>query len=282
MRRPGRCWDHAATVLPRPLLPGRAHQAWAAPFCCLVAASIRYSEALGWAAELHRRHPRSRRCEELLSPLPRALAVSVRLWEEAEDEDLAIAALLPEALAASGQSHRAVGERFGERVADLAVALRPFVQPLLPAGLAPTPQAWVQAARQRLQAIPTQPPPLVLLLSAQLAQQAQETWQRCQQQPARWRQLPAGIEGVAWYWLRLQQRLRQVIPGGLALERLSALLQQLLNSPAYRGTVPMGMAAAVWAARFDDRCLRQQPWPEWAGSGAAAPASGQGLRSGHQ
>lgn len=234
-------------------------------FCCLVPASIRYSEALGWAAELHRRHPRQRRCEELLSPLARALAVSVRLWEEAADEDLAIAALLPEALAASGQSHRAVGERFGERVADLAVALRPFVQPLLPAGLAPSPQRWVQAARLRLQAIPTQPPPLGLLLSAQLLQEAQETWQRCERQPSLWRQLPAGVEGVAWYWLRLQQRLRQASPGCLALERLSALLQQLLNSPPYRATVPEGMAAAVWAARFDDRCLQQQPWPEGAG-----------------
>lgn len=117
---------------------------------CLVPASIRYGEALGWAAELHRRHPRHSRCEDRLSPLARALALSVRLWEAAADEDLAIATLLPEALVASGQSHRAVGERFGERVADLAVALRPFVQPLLPPGLAPSPQRWVQAARLRL------------------------------------------------------------------------------------------------------------------------------------
>lgn len=255
---------------------------WGGSFLLPVPASIRYSEALGWSAELHRRHPRPRRSEELLSPLARALAVSVRLWEELEEEDLAIAALLPEALAASGQSHRAVGERFGERVADLAVALRPFVQPLLPAGLAPTPQTWVQAARLRLQAIPTQPLPLVVLLSAQLTQEAHETWQRSQRQPSLWRQLPAGVEGVAWYWLRLQQRLRQASPGCLAVQRLSALLQQLLNSPAYRASVPEGIAATVWAARFDDRCLQQQHGPEWSGPGAAAPACGQELSSVHQ
>lgn len=228
-------------------------------------ASIRYSEALGWAAELHRRHPRQRRCEELLSPIARALAVSVLVWEDGGDEDLAIAALLPEALAVSGQSHRAVGERFGERVADLAVACRPLVEPLLPSTMAPSPQLWVQAARSRLRALPSQPLPLVRLITAQLAQEARETWQRCRLQPSLWQSLPGGIEGVAWYWLRLQQRLRQAGPGCLALERLSDLLGHLLNSSDYLATVPRGLAPAVWAARFDDRCLQQAAWAERVG-----------------
>lgn len=242
----------------------RTEQAGAAPARRFLHPSIRYTEALGWASELHRRHPRELRAGELLSPIARALAVSVLVWEDGGDEDLAIAALLPEAIGAGGQCHRAVGERFGERVADLAVACRPFAQPLLAASEPPSPQLWVQACRSRLLALRGQAVPPLRVITAQLAQEARETWQVCLHRPMLWDQLPAGLEGAAWYWLRLHQLLCRAVPGSPAIERLAAVLQSLLNSPLYGERVPAGLAPTVWAARFDDRCLRMEPWPDLA------------------
>lgn len=233
--------------------------------------SIRYSEALGWAAELHRRHPREPRAGELLSPVARSLAVSVLVWEDGGHEEQAMAALLLEAIVASGQSHRAVGERFGETVADLVVACRPFVPPpQIPEAPLSGP-LWVQACRSRLRALPGQPAAALRVITAQLAQEARETWQICRRNASLWSQQPGGMEGAAWYWLRLHQQLRHAVPGSLAIERLAGVLQRLLASPLYGERIPVGMAPSVWAARYDDRCLLTEPLPDLPLPEPAAP-----------
>lgn len=227
-----------------------------------LAPSIRYSEALGWAAELHRRHPRDLRSGELLAPIARSMAVSVLVWSDGGDENQAIAALLLEAIAASAQTHRAIGERFGETVADLVVACRPF---------APEPGAcpdslsgpfWVRASRARLQAIQGQPVAILRVITAQLAQEAWECWQACRRNTALWAHRPGGLEGTAWYWLRLHQLLRHSLPESLAIERLAEVLKRLLASPLYADLIPSGLAPSVWAARYDDRCLLAETLPD--------------------
>lgn len=194
--------------------------------------------------------------------MARSLAVSVLVWEDGGQEDQALAALLLEAIVASGQTHRAVGERFGATVADLVIACRPFVPPPLIRDQPLPGPLWVQACRSRLQALPGQPVSVLRVITAQLAQEAWETWQICRRDAALWSQQPAGMDGAAWYWLRLHQQLRLALPGSLAMERLAGVLQRLLASPLYADRIPVGMAPSVWAASFDDRCLRAAPLPD--------------------
>lgn len=224
--------------------------------------SIRYSEALGWAAELHRHHPRTLLPWERLAPIARALAVSVLVWEDGGDEDQAIAALLSEAATIAAQSHRAVGDRYGERVADLVVAARTFAHPPHDDKGFPEASLWVTSCRSRLRALQNLSATNLRVLTAQLAQDADECWQACRAQPDLWSRRPGGLEGSAWYWLRQQQLLRRLLPGSLSLERLGEVLQRVLASPIYAERVPVGLTPAVWAARFDDRCQLAEAFPD--------------------
>ena len=188
--------------------------------------------------------------------------MSVLVWEDGGDEELAIAALLLEATAAAGESHRSIGERFGERVADLVLACRSFVSLAAAEAAIPAAPDWVETCRAKLQTLPGQPLAVLRLITAQVAQEAWEVWQCCRRNRTLWEQQPGGLEGAAWYWLRLHQLLRHGVPGSLAIERLAGVLQRLLASPLYGERIPVGLAPSVWAARYDDRCLLTEPLPD--------------------
>jgi hypothetical protein len=228
----------------------------------LLPPSIRYSEALGWASELHRRHGHGRDPVALLPPIARSMAVSVLIWEDGGTEEQAIAGLLLDAITTTAQTHRAIGERFGETVADLVIACRPFLAGAPPADAPLSGPVWVKERRSRLQALAGQSRAVLLVITAQLAHEARECWLACRGNPALWARQPGGVEGAAWFWLRLHQQVRHALPGSLAIERLAEVLHQVLASSVYGELIPAGLAASVWAARYDDRCLHAEPIPD--------------------
>ncbi|TVS05968.1 MAG: phosphohydrolase, partial [Cyanobium sp. PLM2.Bin73] len=71
--------------------------------------------------------------------------------------------------------------------------------------------------------------------------------------PESWSRFNAGIDGTAWYQLRIHQTLKRRLPGSRSAELLGEALQELLDSQAYRQVVPEGIAPAVWAAGYADR-----------------------------
>lgn len=78
--------------------------------------SQRYTDALSWAAELHRRQWRKGKPVPYISHL---IAVSALVWEDGGDEDQAIAALLHDAIEDAGDSQEQIRQRFGRRVAQI-------------------------------------------------------------------------------------------------------------------------------------------------------------------
>lgn len=228
----------------------------------VVPPSIRYSEALGWASELHRRHGHQPCPAAHLPPIARSLAVSVLIWEDGGTEEQAIAGLLLEAITATAQTHRSIGERFGEEVADLVIACRRLLVEPSALGASLAGPGWVRERRSRLQALVGQSRAALLVVTAQLAQEARECWLACRADPALWALQPAGVEGAAWFWLRLLQQVRHQLPGSLVIERLGEVLHQVLTSSVYGDLIPAGLAPSVWAARFDDRCLHAEPIPD--------------------
>lgn len=66
---------------------------------------------------------------ERLVPIALVLAVRVLVWEDGGAENQAIAAFLWEVGVSTAQSHRAVEDRIGERIAALVLTARTFVLP---------------------------------------------------------------------------------------------------------------------------------------------------------
>ena len=81
-----------------------------------------------------------------------------------------------------------------------------------------------------------------------------------------WSKFNAGLDGTAWYLLRIHQTLRHRLPGSRSNEMLGEAVHEILASDAYRRLVPAGLAPAVWAAGYLGR-------PEAHQSGSTAGGS---------
>ena len=71
--------------------------------------------------------------------------------------------------------------------------------------------------------------------------------------PAMWSKFNAGLEGSAWYLMRMHQQLKHRLPGSRSVERLGEAVSEVLASESYRRLVPDGLAPAVWAAGYAER-----------------------------
>jgi hypothetical protein len=71
--------------------------------------------------------------------------------------------------------------------------------------------------------------------------------------PNGWERFTAGLEGSAWYLLRVKQALSHRLPESRSTALLAEAVQELLSSEPYRRLVPHGIAPAVWAASYLDR-----------------------------
>jgi len=81
-----------------------------------VPTSARYSDALGWAADLHAGQLRKGSGHPYVAHL---LSVSALVWRDGGSEDEAIAGLLHDAIEDQGVTQQEIAERYGERVAHI-------------------------------------------------------------------------------------------------------------------------------------------------------------------
>lgn len=93
----------------------------------------------------------------------------------------------------------------------------------------------------------------VARIAADQAHNARDQMLDARRDPTSWDRFNAGIDGTAWYQLRIHQILKRRLPDSRSTELLGEALQELLDSPAYRQAVPEGIAPAVWAAGHAER-----------------------------
>ena len=206
----------------------------------------RYGDALAWADALHRDQQRKGKAVPYISHL---IAVSGLVWEDGGTEDQAIAGLLHDAIEDAGQSHSSIAERFGIAVADIVRDCTDNSEEA-PAG---EKEPWLLRKTRYLDALAHKPETSTLVTAADKAHNARDMVLDARRDPAMWLKFNAGLEGSAWYLLRMHQQLSHRLPHSRSSELLGEAEREILASAPFQRIVPEGMAAAVWAASYAER-----------------------------
>jgi hypothetical protein len=213
----------------------------------LMTTSPRYVEALGWAEQLHRHQRRRGKSVPFLSHL---LSVSAMVWEDAGDEDQAIAGLLHDAIEDAGQSHASIAERFGGRVADM---VRDCTDP----GKVPGPgrkAPWLERKRRFIATLAHLPEESLLVTAADKAHNCRDRLLDAGLDPACWDRLfSRGFEGLLWYFWSLHQELRRRLPGSRSVAGLGDSVGKLLGSGKFLLDLPAGTDPEEWVAGYVHR-----------------------------
>jgi hypothetical protein len=93
----------------------------------------------------------------------------------------------------------------------------------------------------------------LLVTAADKAHNARDLVLDARRDPQSWERFNAGLEGSAWYLLRIHQSLSHRIPQSRSTALLGEAVQEILASDTYRRLVPKGIAPAVWAAGYLER-----------------------------
>ena len=211
-----------------------------------MAVSARYGEALLWAEELHRDQRRKGKAIPYISHL---IGVSALVWEDGGSEEQAIAALLHDAIEDAGQSHASIADRFGEAVANIVRDCTDTSG--TPVGGEKEP--WLLRKTRFIASLEHKPEASLLVTAADKAHNAGDMVLDARRNPAMWSKFTAGLEGSAWYLLRMHQQLKRQLPQSRSVERLGEAVSEILAMDSYRRLVPQGLAPAVWAAGYADR-----------------------------
>ena len=211
-----------------------------------MAVSARYGEALLWAEELHRDQRRKGKAIPYISHL---IGVSALVWEDGGTEEQAIAALLHDAIEDAGQSHASIADRFGEAVANIVRDCTDTSDNTPPGEKEP----WLLRKTRFIASLEHKPEASLLVTAADKAHNAGYMVLDARRDPAMWSKFTAGLEGSAWYLLRMHQQLKRQLPQSRSVERLGEAVSEILAMDSYRRLVPQGLAPAVWAAGYADR-----------------------------
>ena len=206
----------------------------------------RYGEALSWAEQIHRDQRRKGKAVPYISHL---ISVSALVWEDGGTEDQAIAALLHDAIEDAGQSHASIAERFGSAVADIVRDCTDTTGTHTGGEKEP----WLLRKTRYIASLEHKPETSLLVTAADKAHNAGDTVLDARRDPAMWSKFNAGLEGSAWYLLRMYQQLKRRLPGSRSVERLGEAVSEVLASESYVRLVPNGLAPAVWAAGYAER-----------------------------
>ena len=213
--------------------------------------SARYGEALLWAEELHRDQRRKGKGVPYISHL---ISVSALVWEDGGTEEQAIAALLHDAIEDAGQSHTSIAERFGEAVSDIVGDCTDTSDNAPPGKKEP----WLLRKTRYIASLEHKPEVSLLVTAADKAHNAGDMVLDARRDPGMWSKFNAGLEGSAWYLLRIHQQLKRQLPQSRSVERVGEAVSEILAMDSYKRLVPEGFAPAVWAAGYADRLGAQE------------------------
>lgn len=172
----------------------------------------RYVEALTYAAHLHREQVRKGTDVPYLSHL---LSVSALVLEDGGDEDLAVAALLHDALEDQGDktSYEDLRQRFGERVAAV-------VRECSDTEVTPKPP-WRERKQDYLERLEVGSADAALVSAADKLHNARSILRDLRASgPRVWERFNSGPEDQLWYYDRLVEVLRRRVPGSASAAEL--------------------------------------------------------------
>jgi hypothetical protein len=153
------------------------------------------------------------------------------------------------ACALAGQSHSSIAERFGIAVADIVRDCTNTIEEA-PAG---EKEPWLLLKTRYLDGLARKPEASLFVTAADKAHNARGMVLDARRDPAMWSKFNAGLEGSAWYLLRMHQQLSHRMPQSRSTELLGEAVREILGSAPYQRIVPEGIAAAVWAASYTER-----------------------------
>jgi len=205
--------------------------------------SERYDEALLWAAQLHRTQARKGKRVPYISHL---IAVSGLVWEDGGTEDQAIAGLLHDAIEDAKQSHDSIAQRFGNEVAGIVLDCTDTAEGQTGSGKEP----WLVRKTRYVDALEHKSEGSLRVTAADKAHNARDMVLDARRDARSWGRFRSGLDGTAWYLLRIHQTLSHRLPDSRSNELLGESVKEILASEAYRRIVPHGIAPAVWAAGY--------------------------------
>ena len=206
----------------------------------------RYGEALQWADELHRPQRRKGKQVPYISHL---ISVSALVWEDGGTEVQAIAALLHDAIEDAGQSHASIAERFGGAVADIVRDCTDTSHDAAPGVKEP----WLLRKTRYLDSLAGKPLASLLVTAADKAHNAGDMVLDARRDPDMWRKFNAGLDGSAWYLMRMHQELVDRLPNSRSVERLGEAVNDILNSSAYQQLIAEGSTTEAWINTYPER-----------------------------
>lgn len=209
--------------------------------------SQRYVDALGWAAQLHCRQLRKGKPVPYIAHL---IAVSALVWEDGGDEDQAIAGLLHDAIEDAGVSQAQIAERFGPRVAQMVTDCTDTTGAVEAGGKK---EPWLLRKTRYIEHLQSAPLESLMVSAADKAHNARDMVLDARRDGGMWTKFNAGLEGSAWYLLRLHQTFSHRLAGSRSVELLGESLQEILASKAYLDGVPEGTDPEVWAEGYAER-----------------------------
>ena len=212
--------------------------------------SPRYTEALGWAAELHVRQRRKGKNVPYISHL---IAVSALVWEDGQDEaaeDRAIAGLLHDAIEDCGVTRDQIAQRFGERVAQIVADCTDTSGAV---GVGGDKEPWLLRKTRYIEHVQTAPLDSLRVSAADKAHNARDMVLDARRDAGMWTKFNAGLEGSAWYLQSLHQIFSQRLENSRSVELLGEAVREILSSPAYLALVPDGTEPGDYAAGYPER-----------------------------
>ena len=114
-------------------------------------------------------------------------------------------------------------------------------------------EPWLLRKTRYVDSLARKPLSSLLVTAADKAHNAGDMVLDARRDPAMWSKFNAGLDGSAWYLLRMQQALVDRLPESRSVERLEEAVKEILNSDAYQTLVPEGMSAAGWAEAYPQR-----------------------------
>jgi (p)ppGpp synthase/HD superfamily hydrolase len=211
--------------------------------------SPRYIDALGWAAQLHSRQRRKGKPVPYISHL---IAVSALVWEDGGDEEQAIAGLLHDAIEDADQDEASIAGRYGQRVARIVADCTDTAGPVAPGAKK---EPWLLRKTRYVASLEHKPLDSLLVTAADKAHNARDMVldARRDPSPSYRKRFNAGIDGTAWYLLRIHQTLSHRLHNSRSTELLGEAVKEILTSEVYGRLVPAGLAPSVWAAGYLQR-----------------------------
>ena len=224
--------------------------------------SARYTQALQWAAELHRQQRRKGKPVPYIAHL---ITVSALVWEDCGEtaqvnperrEDLAIAALLHDAIEDCGVNEAQIAARFGGCVAAIvadctdtngAVAKDAKKEP------------WLLRKTRYIEHLQSAPLDSLLVSAADKAHNARDMVLDARRDPTMWGKFNAGLEGSAWYLQALHLTFSRRLQNSRSVELLGESVREILHSPACLALVPAGSTPERWAASYVERRQEREP-----------------------